>query len=127
MPLVIRPLMTGQAIFDHSIAMQNCLAHSRTHLRPISKGQAAAYEVRWGGTTDLPETRCTAFLRRTKSGAWQLTEIAGVRNAQPPDWLTQKVWNWVMECSPTARGDLGKLPTPSERAVLEPDQLWIPF
>jgi hypothetical protein len=74
-----------------------------------------------------PDLLCTAFLLKGPNVGWQLTEIAGVRNNKPPDWLTQKVWNWVSERSPRGSLPLGSLTTNQEEGPLDPDQLWIPF
>jgi len=126
-PLVMRPLLSGQEIYAHAKAMKNCLAHSRSHLRPISAGRAAAYEVRWAMGSGQPDLLCTAFLLKGPNLGWKLSEIAGVGNDKPPDWLTQKVWNWVAERSPKEGPPLGTLPTPQQQELLHPDQLWIPF
>jgi len=126
-PLKMRALESGKAIYEHAQKMGNCLAQSRPHIRPIVAGEAAAYEVEWAGAPGLPVATGTAFLRRGRRGQWSLVEIALARNAQPPDWLTQKVWNWVSERSPAPGRALGRLPGLPERTLIDPDQLWIPF
>lgn len=125
--LSVRPLCSPAEIVAHSRKMRNCLAVSPTHLRPIAAGRAAVYEVVWEGAEQQPSASATAFVEQQDPGQWELTEIALAENGRCPDWLTQKVWNWVARQSGQPARALGSLPEGEQRASYDPDQLWMPF
>ena len=124
-PLVLRPLTSGQELFEHSRRMGNCLAFSPAYLQAIESGQGVAYELHWAGEGKRPSLTATAYFARNEEGRWALQELALPYNAEAPDWLTHKVWGWLSARAPTAPP--GAAPLQPALAPPEPNALWLPF
>lgn len=82
----IEPLTTLRMVIDEGEQMHHCLADH--YLNWIDAGNYYAYRV-------LAPVRLTAGLELGDDGRWQLDDIAGVGNREPPEQLRRRVLRWL--------------------------------